>query len=391
VEHFGWSRALTSAAVSIQRTESGAISPFVGWFIDRLGPRKVMIGGILVTGLGFILLSRINSLWQFYAAFIIITLGLSFGTFLVVTTTVANWFVEKRSRALAITFAGSGLGGIIVPLIVWIIAITDWRMGLLVIGVGFWVICIPLGFVMRSRPEDYGMLPDGRQPDQLDQGAGQSGKEASSEAKATQSRAAEVVFTTREALKTRTFWQLAMAMGAGQLIISASIHQIPAMRSYGIGVATAGLVIALVSLMSMAGRLGSGFLGDMMDKRRVIAISFALQLIGTLIFAGTTEAWHLIGFIVFWGVGFGGSIPVRFALIADMFGRRNFGSIMGVMMTVSTIFGVVGPVFVGWMFDVRGNYREPYFIMAATMLVAIPLILTLTSPVQKRAKAAAKG
>ncbi|MCI0438838.1 MAG: MFS transporter [Chloroflexi bacterium] len=386
VAQFGWSRAITSASVSIQRTESGAISPFVGWFTDKFGPRKVMIAGLIVTGLGFILLSRINSLWQFYAAFIIITLGLSFGTFLVATTTVANWFVALRSRAMAITFAGSALGGLLVPLVVWIIAISNWRTGLMVIGIGFWVVCIPLAFVMRSRPEDYGMLPDGRQPE--DEGAQAEGAASAGQPKRSALKSVEADFSTREALKTRTFWQLAMAMGAGQLIISASIHQIPAMTSYGISATTAGIVIMFVSLLSMVGRLSSGFLGDVMDKRRVIAIAFSLQLIGTLIFASATDAWHLIGFIVFWGIGFGASIPVRFALIADMFGRHHFGSIMGIMMTVSTIFGVVGPVFVGWMFDVRGNYREPYFIMAATMLVAIPLILTLTSPVQERARAA---
>ena len=106
VAEFGWSRAITAGAVSLQRTESGMISPFVGLFVDKFGPRRVMLAGIFATGLGFILLGRVNSLWQFYAAFALITVGLSFGTFLVVTATVANWFVSQRGRALAIMSAG---------------------------------------------------------------------------------------------------------------------------------------------------------------------------------------------------------------------------------------------------------------------------------------------
>ena len=108
VEQFGWSRAVTSGAVSLQRTESGMISPFVGYFINKFGPMRVMFLGMFATGLGFIFLSRINNLWQFYAAFALLTVGMSFGSFLVVFTTVANWFVVRRSRALSLLSAGSG-------------------------------------------------------------------------------------------------------------------------------------------------------------------------------------------------------------------------------------------------------------------------------------------
>lgn len=374
VEQFGWSRASTAAAMSLQRTESGAISPFVGYFIDKFGPRNVMLFGTALTALGFILLSMIQSQWQFYAAFLVLTLGLSFGTFLVVTTTVANWFVAQRSRALSITMAGSGVGGVLVPLVVWLIATTDWRTGLVVIGIGYLVVGIPVSLTMKSRPEEYGMLPDG---------AAQSAAQTDAAGTGVRRRSAllnEVNFTTRQALTSRVFWQLAMAMGISGLVISASIHQIPAIASFGMSREIAGVAILGVSLFSVAGRLGCGFIGDRLDKRHVIAVALLFQFVGTLIFAFSSEIWHLALFIITWGFGFGASIPVRFALIADLFGRQHYGSIMGSLMTTSAVFGVIGPVLVGWIFDVRGNYREPFALMAFSVLIAVPMILTLGRP-----------
>ena len=372
IDQFGWSRALTAGAMSLQRTESGAISPFVGWFVDKFGPRNVMLFGTGLTALGFILLSRIQELWQFYAAFLVLTIGLSFGTFLIVTTAVANWFVENRSKALSITMAGSGLGGVLVPVIIWLIATTDWRTGLVVVAIGHLVIGIPVSFVMKSRPEDYGLLPDGALPEEPDELSG-----SEDAARRRTALSSEVNMTTRQALTSRVFWQLAIAMGVSGMVISASIHQIPAITSFGISRNIAGFAILGVSLFSVAGRLGSGFFGDRLDKRHVIAVSLFLQFVGTMVFAFSSELWHLAIFIVTWGVGFGASIPVRFALIADLFGRRHYGSIMGTLMTTSAIFGVIAPVLVGWIYDIRGNYREPFALMAFSVLIAIPMILTL--------------
>ncbi len=389
VEQFGWSRAVTSGSQSLQRTESGMIAPFVGLFIDKFGPKKVMLGGTLVTGAGFILLSQVQSLWQFYAAFALISVGLSFGTFLVVTTTVTNWFVQMRGRALAFTFAGSALGGVLVPVVVWIITISDWRTALIIVGVGYWMVGIPVAFVMRSRPEDYGYLPDGRldernQDDSIRPGENHATSRDKSTLQVPNDTNVEINYTTKEALKTRTFWQLSFSMGISQLLMSASIHHMPAISSFGFTRETAGLVILGVSVFSLIGRLSTGVLGDYLDKRRLIALAFACQFAGTLIFAFSSSYIHLAGFIVIWGFGFGASIPARFALIADYFGRRHYGSIMGTMMTVSTIFGVIGPVLVGFIFDMRGNYQEPFVLMSMTVLFAIPLMLTLEQPVKSR-------
>ena len=157
----GWSQAAFAAAVSLQRGESGLISPFVGFALDRYGPKRVMIFGIIVTGLGFIAMSLMQTLWHFYAAVLLLALGMSFGTYIVFVATVGNWFVRQRARAFSMLMTFSAVGAFVLPLLVWGIEVFGWRQILLATGVGFWIIGIPIALAMRRRPEDYGLLPDG--------------------------------------------------------------------------------------------------------------------------------------------------------------------------------------------------------------------------------------
>ena len=125
---------------------------------------------------------------------------------------------------------------------------------------------------------------------------------------------------------------------------------------------------------------GGGFLGDHLEKRYLLAASLVLQVLGTLVFANISSVWHLALFGVFWGIGFGMSIPLRLALLGDYFGRRHFGAIMGVSMGVNMVSGLVAPVFVGWMFDVTESYRLPYLVLTAGMALSVPLIATTRRP-----------
>ena len=392
VAHFGWSRAATAGALSLQRLEAGLISPFVGIFINRFGPRRVILWGVLVTGLGFVFLSQTHSLWQFYVAMSVIGIGLEFGSFFAIGITVANWFVVKRAMAMSLFTAGTGLGGLLVPVVVALIALTDWRMGLLVVGIGFWVIGIPVAMIMRSRPEEYGLYPDGGVADTdipiRDQVTGRLEDAAPAVTSARSlSASGEPSFTLRQALLTRSFWQLSLALGVTQLTMSASVHHIPALADFGVSRATAGLVIMGVAMVSLASRLGTALVGDRLDKRWTTAFSFACLFLGTLIFANTGGGLHLLGFTIFVGTGWGVSVPLRFAIVADHFGRQHFGTIMGVMNVISTLFGVAGPVLVGWVFDQRGNYREPFELASLAALAGIPLILTLSRPARYRGNA----
>ncbi len=168
------------------------------------------------------------------------------------------------------------------------------------------------------------------------------------------------------------------------LLSAISVHQIPALISFGTGENIAGLVVMFVALVSVVGRIVGGFLGDYVNKRYILAVSYGFQLVGILIFANITATWHLILYVLFFGLGYGGTIPVAFALMADYFGRKSFGSILGLIVTMSTVFGVASPVFAGWVFDVTNSYRPAFLILSLTLMVSIPLILITRRPAKAR-------
>ena len=357
VNEFKWSRALTSIAPALQRSEGAAFGPFVGVAINKFGPRNVMLFGIILCGIGFITLSHTNSLLWFFISTSILTLGLTFGTFLVVSTSVANWFIQKRALALSAASTGSGFGGFLVPVLIWLISVQGWRNSLEIIGIGFLIIGIPCALVMRSKPEDYGMFPDNVDP------------KSSKNLKIHK----EKNYGTKEALKSQTFWTFAIVLGISQLMMSANVHLIPALTSFGFTRQASGYIIGIgVNITNFSGRILSGLFGDRLNKKHILIFAFFCQCIGLIIFSYSTNMFQLMFFMFFFGLGFGLSVPTRLAMIGDYFGRTNYGTILSLIMTVGSIFGVISPVAVGWGYDVLGNYRQPFLILALISSISIP-------------------
>ena len=253
-QNFGWSAAITSIAFSIQRVAMGLLSPVVGFLVDRVGPRRLMLFGWSMFGLGFLLTGRINSLWAFYGAFLVITLGMSFGFFLVMNTTVANWFIKKRSRAMTIISAGMASSGMLVPLLAFLVDKFDWRTSLTIVGVTLWTVGLPLSLVMRHRPAQYGLLPDGErgmEPDEEDSvlSAGPAGEAVEPDS--------AIGFTAREALRTRAFWLLAAISFFQQIGMgSVFVHVAPYLESIDISRAVAATTVTGLAICSLVGRLG---------------------------------------------------------------------------------------------------------------------------------------
>ncbi len=384
---FGWGAAITSVAVSFKSLEAGFLDPVVGFLVDRVGPRKLMLCGWGIAGLSFILLSRINSLWTFYASFFLLATGTCFGIGVVSATAIAHWFTKKRSRALTLVYMGWGAGGLLVPLLALSISQFGWRETLVFVGIAAWVIGIPLSLVMRHKPQQYGYLPDGEPRATIDEPTNVPNLHSSSEIVKQAPDSSAPGFTAGEALRTRAFWLFAFAFFFRHITVSAvGVHIVPYLESVQFPTTLAATAVTGMTLCSLIGRIGFGFLGDFANKRYLIAIAFALQIIGVFFFSliDTDRLWLLIFFLLTYASGTGGSAPLMPALQADYFGTRSFGTIFGWMSLVSIFGGLASPVVAGWFFDVTGSYRLAWQIFALTTLPAIPLILLAKPPGAKQ-------
>lgn len=363
---FGWSRAQTSLAFSLARMENGLAAPLVGFLVDRVGPRRLLFLGLPAFALGYFWLATVQSLWEFYAAFIVTTLGQSLAMSGVLLVAVGNWFVRHRAKAMALATAGSALGGPIVFALAWVIEGYGWRAASVLAGMGFLVVGLPVAVFIRHRPEQYGLFPDGAsQPPTL--------HAASSEP--------EPSFSAREALHTPAFWLLAVAFALRQVANSAlTVHSIPHMIAVGFSPRLAASVLGALTLVSVPGRLGFGWLADRYDKRYLVATVFALEMFGMFIFAGFSEPAHALFFLLLYSPAYGAAFTLQPAIRGDYFGRRSFGTIQGLMYAVQIIGSMIGPVTAGHFFDLYETYTGVFVGMALMNLVAIPLVLLARRP-----------
>jgi sugar phosphate permease len=376
VREFGWSRAAISFAFSLRIEVGGIAAPVVGFMVDRVGSRRLMVIGVATVALGFFLLSRTQTLWAFYGSVVVIAIGMSAAAGPVGMVAVAYWFRRRRGRALAFLAMGTGASGIMVVVLAWLIATFDWRNALLIIAAAQLAVCLPLALSIHNRPEDIGLHPDGEPP-----GAGGEDK-----ATVAPTLAEPEGLTVRQALRSPAFWRLALALSLGNLgAMAIIVHQIPFFTgSVGLSESAAAASVAGMTLVNVGGRFGLGYVADFIDKRFVMASAYAMLALAVLLFATVYEPWQIFLALPLFGLGWGGVIPVRPALQAEVFGLRAFGAVQGLVYTIATLGGLTGPVFAGWMYDQTGSYRLAFVILGAAAFLATPLVATLRRPGQPR-------
>ncbi len=377
VDEMGWSYTQLSLAASLRGLEMGLLSPIVGILADRWGPRKLIFGGVLVTAASLLLLSSTTSLIMFYVSFILLAIGVSACTVTVLLTAVANWFRRKMGIASGIAICGFGFSGLMIPVIVRLIEVYDWRTALNILALGMIVLVLPLSFVFRHRPEQYGYFPDGQKQDTTAHFTDSS-----------PSQSPEVELRVKQALKNGAFWRIVLARMYHMTTMMAIItHVMPYLSSISISRATSSLVATAIPLMSIIGRLSFGWFGDKFSKRSVAATSFVMMSCGLFCFAyaSNTGLWLLVPFLVLLGIGYGGTNAILPALGREYFGRTNFGSIYGLMEGIGTIGAVIGPTLAGWAYDSLGSYQIVWFLLAGLAVVAIASVLTIT-PVRNAMK-----
>ena len=370
----GWSYTQISLAASLRGLEAGLLAPVIGILVDRWGPRRLIFSGAIIVAIGLTMLSHTTTLAMFYGAFAIIAIGTSCCTMTVLMTAVANWFHRRIGIATGIAVSGFGLGGLLIPVIVRLIEIYEWRGALTIMALGLVVTVLPLSFLFRHKPEHYGYLPDGQIaiPVTTDNGS-------------STLPPIEVNFKVRDVLKSGTFWRMALAFTYHVLATSTAItHVMPYLSSIGLARSTSSLVATAAPLASIGGRIGLGWLGDKLDRRLVSAGSFALIGLGLLCFglSPITSAWLLLPFALFFGIGYGGGNVMRASLSREHFGRTNFGAIFGLIIGLNMIGGIIGPPLAGWVYDTWGSYQGIWFVFAGLSVPTIISVLTIPAAKQ---------
>jgi MFS family permease len=366
-DEFGWSKASISLAFSLRTEAGGLAAPVVGMLVDRLGPQRVLTAGIGVMALGVVLLSYTESLWQFYATMIIIAIGTSSAGGQVGMVATASWFERRRGRALSVMTLGGGLAGTLVAGVAWLVDATGWRNALRWMGLIVFVLGVPLALNVRGRPRGHPQPMDGLEEE-----------DSSADA---EHRGFAWGIPPRRAVRTRSFILLAGATAAiGFGTTTLIVHQIPFLESVGISKGLAGASVGLFTLMSIIGRLGFGYLADRTDKRVVLAAACALVVLGLPLLALVQEFWQAMLVLAVVAPGFGGSIPVRPALLADYFGTLHFGTLNGLLFLVMTVGSFFGPLLVGWIADVTGEYTLGWLATGAVTALSLPALLVAGRP-----------
>jgi len=353
----GWTRAVTSGAFAVFWIIQGLLSIVMGRINDRFGPRIVITVCGFVLGLGYLLMSQTGTLWQLYLFYgVIIATGMS-GTFVPIASTVARWFVKRRGMMTGIVVAGSGVGGLIAPpLANWLISIYDWRVSYIILGSIALVVVILFAQLLRRDPAQVGLMPYGGSKEEMEL------------------KGSTKAFSLKEAASVRQFWLVfSMYLCLGFALFIILVHIAPHATDLGFSAATAANILAAAGGGGVIGRLLLGGAADRIGNRRVFIIGFVLMAAALLWLVPATETWTLYLFAIIFGFATGGCIMSESPLVAELFGLRSHGLILGVTSFGFCIGAAAGPFLAGYIFDVTGSYNVAFLACAVVSVVGLIL------------------
>jgi len=349
---FGWSSTTIALAYSLHRTESALLGPPHGWLLQRFSPRLVVRAGVVMLGAGFMWLAFVPGLAQFIGAFLVMAIGASLAGILSLTTVLVNWFDRHRAKALSLMATGMSVGGLVIPLITIAMVQYGWRGVAFASGVLVLLAGVPVSRLMHREPEQFGLLPDGERTDP--------------DTERPSTPLVRPSITTRDALRTRTFWLLSLGHTSGVTMVSAlSVHfVIYAQTRMDMSVTLAASLLTLMTAMVMLGQLIGGFYGDRVQKRLLAGWGMLghAAAIGILAYADSTAA--VVAAVVLHGLSWGMRGPLMSAMRADYFGRASFAMIMGASSLIVTLGSVGGPLLAGILVDTTGEYSLAFLILS---------------------------
>jgi len=356
---FGWTKAATAGAFSFRMLLSTFLGITMGRLNDKFGPRRLLTVGGLFLGLGYLLMSQVNTIWQFYLFYgLLVAIGMSSG-YIPLISTATRWFIKRRGLMTGLVVSGIGLGTLITPPIAnWLISNHGWRNSYLVIGSVALLLIVLAAQLLRRDPSQVGQLPYGE---------GEVRKESQ--------KLTFRDFTFSEAIRTRELWILSAMYFCFALPQSVVIvHIFNHATELEVATASAANILALVGGSSIAGRILMGGTADRIGNRPALIIAFILMSASLFWLQVAKETWSLYLFAVTFGFAYGGFVALESPTVAQLFGLGSHGMIFGIIDFMATIGGAIGPVLAGHIFDISGSYSQAFLICAG--LGVIGLIIT---------------
>jgi MFS family permease len=367
---FGWSRAATAGAYSLNMILSGVAGIVAGRLCDRLGPRPVVIAGGILMGSGFLLMSQVNAIWQIYVFFgVLASLGLNCIVLPSVSST-ARWFSKRRGLASGIVMAGSGVGTASVPpLANYLIIHYSWRTSYILIGSATLILVILFALFLKRVPSQEKITV----------------QEASAETKGPDLQTQGYSF--RQAIQSWTFWiicVIGLFFGFGQQTIM--VHIVAHATDINIAAATAATILTVIGSISIVGKLSLGSLSDKMGNKLIFVMIFTFISAAFIWLLFADKLWMIYVFAAVFAIGYGGMITVQSPLIAEYFGLRSHGVILGLTMLTVSSGGALGSLVAGRIFDISGSYQLAFIICGILGVTNIILSISLKSSYKVRQK-----
>lgn len=375
-DQFHWSHGSTSGIFGLHQFLNGAISPLVGWLLDRYGPRRVMPIGALFLGLGLALSSQVSALWQLYLTFgVVAACGVAMLQSVPNTVLVSNWFLRNRGTAIGIMVSGSGFGQLwLTPLTQWLILRLGWRSTYLVLaGPVFIIPTVLILLFLYHKPSDKGMLPYGETEVEK--------RKAKRQVVIIDKKWAETVWTPALAFRTYRFWAIGMmtvAFAVGYFLIAPQLFVLtqehPEFQIHSIIVA---FILGAEGLHKGSAKLIGGVISDRLGREKTVTLSLGLLIAGIVVLGlvqGHPSGLLLYVAILLFGMGYGFTLPSMMASYADLFQGPRFGAILGYLTLGGLIGAGAATSLGGHLRDVTGGFGASFALAIASFSIAVALI-----------------
>jgi MFS family permease len=375
---FGWSKTFLAFGASLRSAEAAILGVPLGIALKRYNIGHIMKVGAVAQTIGFLILSQVQNKAGFITAIVVITIGATLAGFLTITATVVGWFERKRARALSFSSMGFAIGGVCAPFMVWGFRLIGWRWTVGIAGTILGIFVWRLAETMGVRREETGEPVDGISPSKVSETPRAEGVQ-------------DAHFTTSEAVRTHSFWMIALGHGAALLVVSSVLTLLPLYltEDRGFSAGRAALIAGFVPLFQFIGTFTGGYLGDRFNKRLIAGVAMLMHGSGLLAMV-YFDTWITIGvFVVLHGLAWGLRGPQMAALRADYFGSSSFGPIMGLSSLIITCFAVTGPVLAGYLADRTGDFQLGFTILSLGTIAGFIFFVFATPPKRIPASATA--